>query len=522
MIIQNASALGLNREFQFWGDDVFRYKIIKNIQIEGYVLDLVNTLGVSGITSGIEQYTTDYTKDWEAIFINDVYFGSGYLDTLSFDPAIDVRTDNYQASFIVFEEGSLNFPNNATYSGIQTGQFKFLTNLSENFSTNVTQKRKSYSHSIDVKFDTFNDDFSINLSKQLAQNLLNSADFTGFYWSGGTPYNTLYTERYNKITNECSFVKNYELADRTGYLFLRDHSFVFDTNGVITVTETAEYRGKYNVYDSIIVPAFKLDINSSYLRCSGIFDAYNDDPNNYILNPTGTTKQVTEIPREGFLSYSISYSNDLFYKTGAYWEWTDTIDQDQNGINQISENGRIIGFNLIDNYTKQNNANTFWATTVKPGIAPRLSGIYTQFHLCDDPESNIFLVNQNVTKNNRNGTVNYASNYTDDPTRINISGFKKVEKVCSNVERTNLSSNFVVPQQFELKQISENFNLLPYNLTINIAGSPNIELADYLTFAYNYLNFCTGDYIESVNYSLDPFNYQFSLQIGTNQVICFG
>lgn len=522
MIIQNASALGLDRQFQFWGDNVFRYKIIKNIQIEGYVLDLTNSQGVSGILSGQNQYTYDYTRDWEDIFINGVYFGSGYLDSLSFDPAIDVRTDNYQASFIVFEEGSLNFPESANYSGIQTGQYKFLDTLTESFNTTVNQKRKTYSHSLDVRFDTFNDNFSINLAKQVAQNLFNSAELTGFYWSGLTPTNTLYTESYNKITNQCSFVKNYELAERTGYLFLRDHSFVFDTNGVITVTETAEYRGKYNVYDTLIVPAFKSDIDSSYLRCSGIFAAYNDDPNNYILNPTGATKQITEIPREGFLSYSISYTNDLFYKTGAYWAWTNSINQDQNGVNQVSENGQIIGFNLIDNYTKQNNANSFWTNTVKSSIAPRLSGIYAQFHLCPDAEPNIYLVNNSVSKNNRAGTVNYTTNYTDDPTRIDDDGFKKVDKVCSNVERTYLSSNVIVPRQFELKQISENFNLLPYSLTINVVGSNGKTLDEYLAFAYGYVDFCYGDYLESANYSLDPFNNQFSLVVNTNGVLCFG
>lgn len=522
MIIQNASALGLDRQFQFWGDNVFRYKIIKNISIEGYVLDLTNSAGVSGILSGQNQYTYDYTQDWQNIIINGVDFGSGYIENLSFDPAIDVRTDTYQANFTVFEEGSLNFPANANYSGIQSGQFKFLDSLSESFNSNITQKRKSYSHSIDVRFITFDDDFSVNLAKQLATNLLNSADLTGFYWSGETPYNVLYTENYNKITNQCSFVKNYELVDRTGYLFFRNHSFVFDTNGVITVTENAEYRGKYNVYDSVIVPAYKLDVQGAYLRCSGIFDEYNDDATNYILNPTGSTKQVTEIPREGFLSYSLSFTNDLFYKTGAYWAWTNSINQDQNGVNQVSENGQIIGFNLIDNYVKQNNANSFWANTVRSSIAPRLSGVYAQFHLCPDAEPNIFLVNTSVSKNNRAGTVNYSANYTDDPTRIDIDGFKKVDKVCSNVERTYLSSNVIVPRQFELKQISENFNLLPYSLTINVVGENGKTLDEYLAFAYGYVDFCTGIYIESANYSLDPFNNQFSLVVNSNNTVCFG
>jgi len=521
MIIQNASALGLDRQFQFWGDNVFRYKIIKNISIEGYVLDLTNSNGVSGITSGQNSYIYNYTRDWEPIYINSVYFGSGYIESLNFDPAVNVRTDNYQANFIVFEDGSLNFPNNANYSGLQTGEYKFLTSLSESFNSSINQKRKSYSHSIDVRFDTFNDEFSINLTKQLAQNLLNSSDLTGFYWSGSTPTNTLYTENYNKITNECSFTKEYELIDRTGYMFFRDHSFTFDSNGVITVTESAEYRGKYNVYDSLIIPSFKSDIDNSYSRCSNIFNAYNDDATNYVLNPAGSSKQITEVPREGFVSYSISYTNDLFYKTGAYWSWTNSINKDLNGINQISENGEIIGFNLIDNYVKQNNANSFWKNTVKSSVSPRLNILYNQFHLSPVAESNIFLINSSVSKNNRAGVVNYTLNYTDDPARINIDGFKRVDKICSNVETIKLSSNIVVPNRFELKQISSNFKISPYSLTINVVGDSSKTLDEYLAFTYTYLTFCYGDYLDGANYSLDPFSNQFSLTVDSNAVECF-
>ena len=364
MIIQNAAAMGVDRQVNFFGDDVFRYKITKNISIAGYVLDLTNSLGVSGITSGIEAYTTAYTRDWEDIFINGVYFGSGYLDSLSFDPSIDVRTDQYQATFTVFEDGALNFPTNANYSGIQTGQFKFLDSLSETFTTNITQQKKSYSHNIDVRFITAADAVSITLAQQLASNLLNSADLTGFYWSGLSPYNVLYTENYNKITNKCNFTKNYELVDRTGYLFYRNHKFTFGNDGIITVSETAEYRGKYNVFDSIMSD-LRSDISGSFARCDSIYNDYNDDPLNNPLFDRQVIRNVTEIPREGYATYSVTYTNDIFFQSGAMWAYTNTINQDTNGVNQVSENGQIIGYGLIDDYTKQTNANSFWTNSVR-------------------------------------------------------------------------------------------------------------------------------------------------------------
>ena len=51
----NATLLSYSHNSDFFGDN-FRYKTTKELSIEGYILDLSNTDGVSGIWSGISGF----------------------------------------------------------------------------------------------------------------------------------------------------------------------------------------------------------------------------------------------------------------------------------------------------------------------------------------------------------------------------------------------------------------------------------------------------------------------------------
>jgi hypothetical protein len=529
------AALGLNRQFQFLGEG-FRYRITKEVSISGNLLDLANSFGVGGITSEVENTIISFLNNWDEIIINGVSFGQGFMSSVSFSSGSDVRIKEYSASFTIYEDGDLSYLN-PSISGLTASDLKFLDSISETFRKDSDQKTDSYTHSINITaIDAPSS--GIDLAKAIAVKLFASEDFPALLWGNSkVTLNTYFSETYNKITNSCSFEKRYVLNDDLDtYLKSRTSTFDVAEDGVIKITETAEYTAKWDKTDQMIADA-KSDMANAFTRCQSIYNTYKSTNVNLdtsaALYDKPIEKGTTITEKSGFVSYTVTFSNDLFYTKNysdgsasgpVFWEYKLELETDEQNITTVKESGTIIGDDILKDLEKQNKANTFWKTNIKPGVSvpSRINSFYSK-RIAPCTSFSLNLQNWSVTKSDRMGAVNYDISYTDDLSRSRgkLNNLKTLDSSCANQagEQIKLSSNIVVPRFKEIKQPST---------SNNIHEKKSISVSAVSTKTNNSLNFildklkteaaiCRGSdmYIESASYSYNPLNKTASLDLQT-------
>ena len=552
-----SSALGISRRFNFLGES-FRYRVTKEISVSGNLLDLANTAGVSGITSELEDaivriFLIDNPEEsvkLHDVIINNFNFGKGFVNSISFSEGNDVRLKQYSASFTVYEEGSLDSlgeyqPEN---SEDLMGLLVFADSIQESFSFNSNYRNKSYSHRVGMTA-TFGDDTrsNIDIVKEVATILLDSEDFAALYWGNQkVTYNTYYNENFNRITGDCSFEKNYELNDlesenADNFLKSRTHSFESDNGGVIKVTESAEFNAKWNKTNEMISFA-RADMLSSFTRCNAIYNNTKNSNQNVQTSATLFTKPISKTfsvsDKSGFVSYSITYTNDLFfskdYQDGsgyagnqaAYWEYKVDLQTNDQDITTVTESGSIVGSDLLEgSKQKQVSANLFWdgikTSIINNSTPTRISNFYNK-RSNKQCLNNLYLNNWSVTKSNRLGTVNYSFAYTDDLSRRRgqDNNFKSLNYSCETQanEQIKLSSNVVVPNLREIKQVkNQNFVHEKKSSSVSaIANSSSLDFVENKNNLKNILNQVCLDssfYVESATCSFNPISKSISLSV---------
>ena len=551
------NTLGISRRFNFLGES-FRYRITKEISVSGNLLDLANTAGVSVITSELEDaivriFLIDNPGEsvkLHDVIINDFNFGKGFVNSISFSEGNDVRLKQYSASFTIYEEGSLDSlgeyqPEN---SGALMGLLIFADSIQESFSFNSNYKNKSYSHRVAMTA-TFGDDArsSIDIVKEVAAILLESEDFAALYWGNQkVTYNTYYNENFNRITGECSFEKSYELNDlesenADNFLKSRTHSFESDSSGIIKVTESAEFNAKWNKTNEMISFA-KADILSSFARCDAIYNNAKNSNQNVRTSADLFTKPISKnfsiSDKAGVVSYSISYTNDLFFSNkyqdgdgygvggAAYWEYKIEVQTSDQDITTVNESGSIVGSDLLESARqKQNRANLFWgeikSSILKGSIPPRVTTFYNKRNN-KECTNKLYLNNWSVTKSNRLGTVNYSFTYTDDESRKRGDdyNFKSLNYSCETQadEQIKLSSNVVVPNLKEIKQ-DKKLNFIHEKKTSSVSAIANSNSLDFLENKNKLKNILkqlcidSSFYVEGASFSFNPINKSISLNV---------
>jgi len=550
-------SLGMSRRFNFLGES-FRYRISKEISVSGNLLDLANAIGVSGITSEIEEtidrifliLNPSESEKLHDIIINNYNYGKGFVNSISFSEGNDVRLKRYSASFTVYEEGSLDSlgeyaPEN---SANLMGLLVFADSIQESFTFNSNYKNKSYSHRLGMTA-VFSDAGrnNIDIAKQVASILLESEDFSALYWGGEkVTFNTYYNESYNKITGECSFEKNYELNDlesggADNFLKSRTHSFESDNNGVIRVTESAEFTAKWNKVNEMISFA-KGDMLSSFARCNSVYDNAKNSNENVETAASLFDKPISKIfsisDKAGFVSYSVAYTNDLFFSKdyqdanensgnqAAYWEYKVDVQTSDQDITTVTESGSIVGSDLLESSKqKQKSANYFWRSikgSILNGLIPTRVTTFYNKRKNKECNSNLFLNNWSVTKSNRLGTVNYSFTYTDDASRKRgqDNNLKSLNYTCETQadEQIKLSTNVVVPNLREIKQV-KNLNFIHEKKSSAVSAVANSNSLDFLENKNKLKNVLkqvcldSSFYVESATCSFNPINKSISLSV---------
>lgn len=510
MNFNDATLLTVSRKSQFLADTV-RYKTVKELTIEGLLLNLTNTDGVSVITSAYYNFSLN-AGNWEDIIINGYNFGKGVIKTVNFSEGNDVRQKSYTVSVEIPEEGDLASLINGSiqdYVGLSYTNFKYLENFSEssNFERNIGKDNYSQNIRFVLKGPYSLD--AIAAAKTMAENFFNNNTLANTI---GTKYSDsqikkYYNESYDTVNNSYDFSRTYEINKGSNgvYSVTRTHSLNFNEQGVSEISESAEYINHLQVggFDSISSQATS-DLAGAYSRCNTIFAGYL----NFIGGDTLLTQPISKswaaTPFEGTIKYTVTFSNSSRVRTTYFWDYQITKNISEGGTISMDESGSIFGFgHILD--TKSSNASAGWAA-VKAGISTRLGSYYS------GGGGTLKLISESLTQNTVEGKIDYSQKYTDATSNaVNTQPIRRaLIKISLPKENRYLSSTYNIVNKKELLQISSNKLPNTYEYSIELNGKATLGISEYLSAARSYIG-NTYDYLSDVNYSYNPFQRSFSL-----------
>ncbi len=181
---QNADLLSLSSSNSFLGDGIFRIGRIANLTIEGNVLDLTNSAGVSGVLSGVQNLIYS-SQDWQPVVLNGINFGSGKVNSWSFDAGTYVRSTRYTCQIQIFDSGNLYNMTGSYYSGLQSlfnnpaTLTPLIRDLQETFNFNVSRENEyNYDYNVSLSLYSGIGTNPIQLAQNIASGLLYSRGST--------------------------------------------------------------------------------------------------------------------------------------------------------------------------------------------------------------------------------------------------------------------------------------------------------------------------------------------------------
>lgn len=492
---QGADLLSLSNRSNFLGDGIFKLNTTTALTIEGWVTDLSNSAGVSGILSGVENLI-ESSQDFQPVVLNGIDFGSGRVLSWEFSEGVWVRTCRYTANIEVYNSGELYNMTDQYYSGLQSlfnapqTQTPLIRELTEDFQFNLTREKEySYTHNCSVSFWSGIGTDPLQLAKNVASGLIYSsapfgfinAQYSGFYATSSGK--KIYTENYNLITNQVNISQNFTSLPPSGcYSIQLKQSCQTDQDGITTTQENGNILGLcLPIYNSAL-SGLAVEVPKSFSRCSGIFQFY--APSGATpLNSEPISKNTTLDSFNGRITYNITYNNNPFYFNQYYWEYTASIQEDQNTIVTTAENGLIRGYGKLNTLEKFARAISGY-NVVKTGILPRLEQFYFDFVGYNEP---LHLIGRDEGRSPYRGEVTYSREYTDDPTFIDDPYIQKATVVINQNLPKHIFGTYNVLNQKEIVQIGGNTELAADTIQISL----NTQRSGGFNLPY-YINYCQG------------------------------
>lgn len=515
-----ATVLSYTHSPQFLGDS-FRYKITKNITVEGWLLNLPNLSGVTGIYQDINTFLAG-ARDYDSILINGVNFGQGKITEIDFDRDDlfkDVKEKKYRASLLVYDSGNLFNAFSDYYSGLNWNNANVLENFEESFEySRAADNSSSYSQQVNLRFNSGQNlpDTPIGMAKTFASGFFNALNITGFLGeSYNRGYKQYYTESYNQIDNSVGFKREVDFPAESGsYAVTYNHAYELNTDGIINVIENGTIKGLYDPIYQSLQSGIAAEIPQAFNRCSGVF-AYYAPSGCYPINANPIKKNNIINKFEGTANFSVQYTNDPRYFDIYVWEYTTTIDRNVERVYTVTENGKVdgIGRRLLNKYP---NAESGYAI-VKTGIFNRIATIYSgtnPFPLTLNPMS----LSQGFAS--YEGIITYSSSYTDDITLFPASGIRKFEIEINDKLPVQLINKFNILGVKELVQPSNQSTLGVRDINVKMIGNRGLPISSYLNYASGqlsgYKNLGQDIWTSNAGYNYDPVNNNFVLNVTYN------
>jgi hypothetical protein len=429
--INDVISLTYNRENQFLGQEVSRYRSVKNYTIQavfhsGQFVDNGSILNfpLKGPATGY------YNPDpLDTISINGYSLGEGRVTSLNIPQGDHIKRGIYNINFIVYEDGDLsNITSDANYDGLSTmGSAKLIDNISESFNFVASQNNTFvYDHTLNVTYIENASD-AITLAKTLANQifsatlpfpLITDPSISTTYNTAGKKY---FTETYNLINKSCTFIKRFEILNNpeTNYSHEYKNSITIDTDGIVSVTEGGSIKIKSTPFSTYISSASSAVIGGAYGRCDTLFSQAIGS-----LGMLGTYDSLNSIPivngktinnLAGEIQYTVTFTNNayIYQKSSIYGshEFVVSLDMDANRVVNINENG-----NFTITKTKTDSYTTSQIIALGQALisdsSTRCSNFYNIIPSAD--RTTLKELGRSMDFNKNFKSLNYTISYTDD------------------------------------------------------------------------------------------------------------
>ncbi len=499
------SLLGYSQDSRFF-DAGFQYASFRRLTIQGTVNDLAATFGISGTWSGDMGMlnTVRNNHDYDALILNGVDFGSGRIESISFEPGLDVKTKGYQANLVVYDSGNLFNLTGFYYSGVNLSNASLLNGFSETYS--FTKKQNggyAYSHDATVQFISGAQHLNtISAAQDVARSLFTGSNLGMAFYPGytNTQGKRYVTESYNLIDGSCAFQETFDFDNDNGaYSAIQTVSVERGEDGIVRATEQGTIRGIQNPNYQLALTALSAQMTGSYYRCSGATTTYFPTGAILITSPISQGRQIDIFNNN--IGYTVAFDNSPVNQRTYFWDYTLQAAK-QGDVSTVTENGTLIGRG--ENTTVSFNNAQAGFVTVKAGIPSRTTALFVAPYI---PVTN-YLENKQESYAPIQGQVGYTYVYSNDPTLIADSGVRR-KSVSESTDASLYSYNKLAI--FNLAEIAQNdYQSTQESVAVSVEmeGDKTVALSGYLTAAITEINsrIPTGNdrYIGGVNYSFAP------------------
>ena len=483
--------------------EVYAYQSNEEVTVEGVIQgkrvrndglplrgdeDNENSKVIKSIETELGDYNSKNTE--EEIIVNGQSFGSGIIKSVTASAKNQAGVDKrVRVNFEFFKVGGSAVLSNE-YPVISGNDFKYIKSFSESSSCDINQEVQSYLHSVNVKLTRY-DGSGIASAKNIASGFLNSNNLNSSIMGGTSGYNspplkTFFDETYDEVNSECNFSQKYEIATNANssgssgaYILFISNSLNYDSNGIATVTENAEYQSLTN---DIPIGIAVSGMSGAYSGCSaalsrGLQSAGRNIGQMELINiPLVKGMTIDRDTRK--VTYRVNYTTNIKIDTGnyIYHEYINTKETTNAGISYSLLEGNIVGMGEINSAegksTKYTNAQSGWL--------PLITGRFPDSVIMDgSPYS--FSTNHNQIK----GTIGYNIKYSDCASIITGAGKirRKIHKVSTQPTPRSLAQTFRVINNNEILQLAKNRNKLPRNYIASsiINGDSTVQMKDLVT-----------------------------------------
>jgi hypothetical protein len=512
----NVALLSLNQEYRFF-EAGFHYSTLKNFEIEGNLIDLSNTFGISGIWSGsagLVNTVLSNSKSIEPIILNGTTFGTGWMKSITFDAGHDVQTKRYRASLQAYDAGNLFNLTGFYYSGINTKNFSFLQNFDENYAFNRKQNGGySYNHNANVHFNSGLGNLnSLTEAQTLVKTMFTGSNLGFTFYSGYTNKQgkRFFTEAYNIIDSTCSFNEVFDFdTDSGNYSAIRSNVYSLDEGGIINVTENGTIRGIENPNFEKASNALAGELASAYNRCNSVFTSYAPANANALATEPMTLRKVFDL-FDNNLQYTIQFTNNPVNSGQYFWSYTQNVNRSE-GIVHITENGTLAGrgANTAAAYSGAN----LGFSQVKNTLSPRINTLYSS--VVGDPYN--FLVTKTDSFSPYHGAIGYDYQFSNEYVS-GYSGVKRIEIVDANNTPNYMYNTLNIFNVGQILQDAQTSTVGAKNLRVRLVGEKPLVLNDYLNVGQNEVNMRlpsgTDPFVHECSYSYNPNENSVDLNVG--------
>lgn len=499
---QNISTLSLQQQSRFFQAG-FNYANVKNISINGLLVDLKNSFGITGIWTGIDS-TNKGATDYAPLIINGVNFGSGRILNISYDDGNDVRLKGYTADIEVLESGDFSNFGGTYYKDIDFVNPQYLESFDEAWDfSKKPNGGYSYSHNASITFTTGVGNLNaIDSAKTLAKTLFTGSNLGFAFYSGysNKQGKRFFTESYNLINKSCSFSESFDFdADNGPYSSIKTHSVNLDADGIVVASERCEIKGIENPNYQKALAALNGELAGSYDRC-----------NEVVLNyfPTGATLINAPLSQSRYLDlfsnnlrYEISFNNSPNNLLSYFWDYTQEINF-SDGIATVLENGTILG--RRENPTLSFNAAKTAFSTISSGAASRASQMFASSF----GSSTNFLQTKSDSYSPHKGSVSYSRQYSNDPSLIANVGIRRKEIIVENNQPIYKYNLLGIINERQMAQDDRQSTNGTQTVNVSMQGDRTVSFGSFLSSANSSINIYSpngdGAYLVGAQCSYSP------------------